>query len=197
MVFGTLFVVGVTVALVLAYTFKTQIFEWLQSYSDWVRANAVLGILSFVVSFIIAQPFCLPAMWFSILGSFMFSKIFGYLLGMLIFSFVDYSCMILGSQLAFWNGRYLFKTCVVRALEGKPRLTALQDALSNNSKKLVALTRLCYATPYWLFNYVCGVSKMSSLNYFIGNLAIYPCCLPSVYIGASISSATDVDSGSS
>jgi len=105
--------------------------------------------------------------------------------------------MMVGCQLAFWNGRYLFRKCVNRAIEGKPKLMAVQNALSYNSKKMVALSRLCYATPYNALNYMCAVSNMTSLNYFIGNLFMLPCIVPTIYVGSSISSATEVENTSS
>ena len=139
----------------------------------------------------------LPGLWFSVFGSFMFTKLFGTWVGALTFFLLDYFCIMVGCQLAFWNGRYLFRKCVNRSIEGKPKLMAVQNALSYNSKKMVALSRLCYVTPYSVLNYMCAVSNMTSLNYFIGNLFMLPCIVPTIYVGSSISNATEVENTSS
>uniref|UniRef100_A0A7S3J0W2 VTT domain-containing protein n=1 Tax=Euplotes harpa TaxID=151035 RepID=A0A7S3J0W2_9SPIT len=100
--------------------------------------------------------------------------------------------MQVGSLLAFWNGRYLFSSCVQTCIESRPKMKAISQALSFNAKKLVALMRICAITPYFILNNICAVTKMSTVDYIIGNLPIIVADVPYIWVCASISDVSKV-----
>ena len=116
--------------------------------------NKAAGVFLFAFAYTLSIPVCIPASIFIIFGAFIFGRVFGFALGFCIFCVVDYFCMQVGTLVAFWNSRYLFKTCVQSCIESRPKLKATSMALSYNAKKMVALLRICSITPYYIFNYV-------------------------------------------
>lgn len=177
--------------------FNSEITDVADEYVDFMKKNPVAAILLFMLAYIITTPVCIPATIFILFGAYIFGNAFGFVAGFLMFIVVDYICLFLGCYLAFLNGRYLFKNCVQSCVKSRPKLFALNQALSHNAKKLVFLLRLCALTPYYIFNYVCSITNMGHVDYMIGNLAIILADAPYIYVCASLSDISKVQDSSS
>ena len=134
--------------LTLFCVFFNVIKDYADDYSDFMKSETELAIFLFMIVFLTSTPFCIPATFFIIIGSFIFGRTFGFLYGFLIFWLVDYICQMIGVYLAFLNGRYLFRKHVQSWIQSRPKLIALSEALTNNAKKLVFLLRISNLTPY-------------------------------------------------
>ncbi len=79
----------------------------------------------------------------------------------------------------------------------KPKLAAISRALSNNAKKLVCLVRMISIMPQHILTMLCGISHMTTKDYLIGQLGMMVCDMPTIYLGASMSSLAKAGSGTS
>ena len=184
-------------ALTLFFVYQSEIKGVANEYVDFMKGNPALAIFLFMLAYIIWMPFCIPPTIFILFGAYIFGNAFGLAIGFVVFVFVDYVCLMVGTYLAFLNGRYLFRNWIQTCISTKPKLLALSEALSHNAKKLVFLLRLCALTPYYIFNYVCSITNMSSLDYLIGNTAIILSDAPYIYVWASLSDLSKVEDSTS
>lgn len=194
LIFGTAFLVFVVVIITMYFVFQNEIKSVVDDYVSFMKKNKALGVFLFAIAYTISMPIWIPATLFILFGGYIFGRVFGFLAGFFIFVLVDYVCMEIGWLLAFWNARYLFKNWVQSCIEQRPKLKATSMALSYNAKKMVALLRIWAITPYYIFNYLWGVTTMSTKDYMIGNLVIIICDAPYIYVWASISDISSVSS---
>ncbi|CAI2366749.1 unnamed protein product [Moneuplotes crassus] len=187
----------VITAITLFFIYNSEIKGFADDYIRFMKDEPFLAILLYMLAYIGTRPICIPATLFILFGAYIFGEAFGFLAGFFIFVVVDYISLLVGTSLAFLNGRYLFKNCVQSMIKKRKKLMALSEALSHNAKKLVFLLRICSLTPYYIFNYVCSVTNMSWTDYFIGNLGIILCDAPYIYVCASISDISEVEDSSS
>ena len=186
---STAFLLLASTLLVIGYIFEGKINSQIDIISDWVRVNQVAAHFIIVSIYIIGIVVWIPGAIFLIFGSFIWGRVYGQIIGAIIFTFIDFFWNYVGQALAFLNSRYLFKSCVQRWISKKPRLLALSLALSNNTKKLVALGRVSWITPYFVFNNIWGITEMKFVDYLFGNIFTIICHTPFVFIFAGI---TDV-----
>lgn len=186
----------VITAITLFIIYNSEIKDFADDYARFMKDNPVPAVFMYMFVYIITRPIWIPATIFILFGAYIFGEAFGFLGGFFLFVFVDYISLLVGTFLAFLNGRYLFKNCVQNMIQKRRKLMALSEALSHNAKKLVFLLRLCSLTPYYIFNYVWSVTNMSAKDYFIGNLAIILWDAPYIYVWASLSDISEVEDSS-
>jgi uncharacterized membrane protein YdjX (TVP38/TMEM64 family) len=117
------------------------------------------------------------------------------LLGGLVFGFSVMPIALIastaGAVAAFLLSRHLLQSRVRRALEGRPRLAAVAEAVRAEGWWLVGLLRLS-PIPGTAMNYVLGVTDVRLWEYAVGTLlGVTPSVLVFVYLGAM--SATILD----
>lgn len=159
-----------------------------------MKRNPFLGTMIFSTVYILTIAASIPASIFLLWGAFIFGKVFGFERGFLIFCWVDYLSMQIGSLLAFWSARYLFKSCVKGWIDGNINLYSISQALSLNAKKIVILLRICSITPYFILNCIWGITDMSTIDFIIGSLPILIADVPYIYVCASISDVSQATS---
>ena len=59
-----------------------------------------------------------------------------------------------------------------KALEDYPSLKGLEDEITKQGQKVVALTRVSLVIPYGVLNYAYGATKVKFRDFFIGNFAM-------------------------
>ncbi len=168
--------------------YKASILSGLEAYSNWMRNNFWLGTAIYIIVFIIIQPLMIPPNVFVLLGAVTYSHSIGFFQGIVLTWIIGNSCQFVGGIIIFFGARYFFKERIQRWLLAKPKMAALNRALSKNAKKLVCLIRMISILPQHMLTNLCGVSDMSFKNYLAGQFGMLICDVPTIYAGASMSS---------
>lgn len=170
--------------------FRDDIMEQVNNFMDTIREYPVSTVFIFFGVMTVMISASVPSAIPQVSGSYIFVHAFGFFNGFCLMVVVDYFAMLIGWVPPFILARYLMRSWVMDYTSDKPKLLALSRALSMNAKKLVCLMRMWALTPYVVFNIVCGITNMTLLDYWIGNLAIIFWDAPYIYICWSISKIT-------
>ncbi|WP_320666741.1 TVP38/TMEM64 family protein [Prochlorococcus sp. MIT 1307] len=137
---------------------------WLEQFLPFLQTP--IGGAIFIPLYAVWVTFLLPGVWASMLA--------GALYGIWVGSFLVFLGACIGAEVAFLLGRTLLRDWAQRRLAKRPKLQAVQKAVSRDGLKLVLLTRLSPAFPFSLLNFVYGLSDVSFRDYTIGLIGILP-----------------------
>jgi uncharacterized membrane protein YdjX (TVP38/TMEM64 family) len=137
---------------------------WLDQVVPALRSPA--GAVAFVPLYALWVSLLLPGVWASMLAGALYGTAWG--------SLIVFAGACLGAQVAFLLGRHRLRHWARRRLATRPKLLAIERAVSQEGLKLVLLTRLSPAFPFSLLNLAYGLSEVSLRDYSIGLLAILP-----------------------
>jgi uncharacterized membrane protein YdjX (TVP38/TMEM64 family) len=91
----------------------------------------------------------------------------------------------LGCLIAFYLARYCFAARLWRALQGKPKLIAIMDAVDAESWRIVALCRLASPIPSTIQNAMFGLTRIDVWPYLWATFVfIIPQTILYAYLGA-------------
>jgi len=94
---------------------------------------------------------------------------------------------------AFLCGRTIARGWVAQWVSHYPKFRSIDWAISNNGIYIVFLTRLSPLFPFPLLNYGFGVTKVSTLNYFIGTAGgVLPSTIGYTYIGTAMRDLAEI-----
>lgn len=135
------------------------------------------GMVVFVLAYIVASVFLLPAVVLT-LGA---GAIFGLISGFVLVSIAE----TLGATAAFFVGRYVARGWVLKLIEGNPKLVAIDEAIAREGWKIVGLVRLSPAFPFIFLNYAFSVTRISPREYILASfIGMMPGTVMYVYIGS-------------
>jgi uncharacterized membrane protein YdjX (TVP38/TMEM64 family) len=137
--------------------------DW-QAWLPALRSPA--GALAFIPLYAAWVTLLLPGVWASMLAGALYGTVWG--------SLIVFIGACLGAEAAFLLGRYTLRHWARRQLAARPRLQALEQAVSREGLKLVLLTRLSPAFPFSLLNLAYGLSDVSLRDYTLGLIGILP-----------------------
>ena len=137
--------------------------DW-QAWLPALRSPA--GALLFIPLYALWVTLLLPGVWASMLAGALYGTAWG--------SLIVFIGACLGAEAAFLLGRYSLRRWAQQRLAARPRLQALEQAVSREGLKLVLLTRLSPAFPFSLLNLAYGLSDVSLRDYSIGLIGILP-----------------------
>lgn len=153
--------------------------EKLQQALHWISVSGWVGVILFVLLYIVACVLFLPGSVLT-LGA---GTIFGLGKGIVISSV----SATLGATAAFLVGRYLARDWVARRLERFPRFQAIDEAVAAEGWKIVGLTRLSPIFPFSLLNYAYGLTRISLRDYFFASwIGMLPATVLYVYLGSLV-----------
>lgn len=156
----------------------------IRSSLDWIENQGVVGVLAFVLLYVVACVLLLPGSLLT-LGA---GAIYGLFRGFLLVSFSS----TLGASAAFLVGRYLARGWVASKTAGNPKFKAIDDAVAHEGWKIVFLTRLTPVFPFNLQNYGYGLTKVSFFHYLLASwIGMMPGTLLFTYVGYIGGSAAD------
>jgi uncharacterized membrane protein YdjX (TVP38/TMEM64 family) len=150
--------------------------EILRNALVWIDSLGTLGVLAFILLYIIATVAFFPGSILT-LGA---GIVFGVFLG----SFYVFIGATLGATGAFLVGRYLARGWVAKKIEGNQKFRAIDEAVGREGLKIVLLTRLSPIFPFNLLNYAYGITGVSLKDYVIGSVGMIPGTIMYVYIGS-------------
>lgn len=101
----------------------------------------------------------------------------------------------LAANAAFILGRYVFTDLVRKIAQKYKKFMAVQKALKHKGKKFVLLCRLAPVNPDNVFNYLCGGTDLSFIDYLFGCIGLYPGSFVLTYFGTLIKNLEEIISG--
>jgi uncharacterized membrane protein YdjX (TVP38/TMEM64 family) len=152
--------------------------DWLTRFNYWVAHLGVLGVLLFILVYIVATVLFFPASILTIGAGF----IFGVPLGTVIVSIAA----TVGAALAFLIARYLARDQIEHKVANNPRFKRIDRAIGERGAKLVFLLRLSPLVPFNLSNYFYGLTSVKFWPYVLASwIGMLPGTLLYVYLGAA------------
>lgn len=148
--------------------------DWLQWFEDNPKEGAGVFILGYTISTVLL----VPGVIFNLFAGMAFSLLWG--------SFCTWVGTVLGQTLAFLTARYLLRELVVSLTSERYRAwSAVDEAISRESWKVVSLLRLSIVMPYNFLNYMLGASSVGFVPYTVASaLGVIPSTILFVYIGS-------------
>jgi len=180
--------VAVVIAALLAGWFLLPIEEWSDAFQTWVKDLGLCGWLIFAAVYIVGTVLLVPGPVLTFAAGLAFGLGIG-------FALVAVSATI-GGALAFLVARYLVYDKVGSLIEKRPKIKAIQSAVSEGGWKVFLLLRLSPVLPFNLQNCFYGITDLKQREYVVATLfGIMPGTLVNVYVGAA-GKAVSGDDGS-
>lgn len=160
----------------------------LKDFLEWVEQNPIPGIFAFTAVFLLATVLLVPGSILTLGAGYVFASAFGIFKGVLLGSISTFVGAVLGSLASFLLGRYLLHDWVSRLSSKCEKFEALNAALNEKGIRIMVLLRLSPAIPYNIVNYLCGLTRITVLEYTVSLLALLPGTVLYVFLGASAGS---------
>jgi uncharacterized membrane protein YdjX (TVP38/TMEM64 family) len=162
-------------AALIAAGFFLPVSDWIAFLQTWVNRFGAWGPVVFAFIYIIAVVVLVPGSVLTI------SAGLAYGLWGLPISLI---AATIGASIAFLIARYLARDKVRGFVEGRRRLHAVEQAVSEGGWKIIGLLRLSPLVPFNLQNYVLGVTSVSFWEYVAATfVCMIPGALVNIYIG--------------
>lgn len=150
--------------------------------------SVVTGALVFMVLYTVTTVFLVPGAILTLAAG----AIFGVIKGTI---FVSLGSTV-GATVAFFVGRYFAREWVSTKIAGRPRFSAIDDAIGREGWKIVGLLRLSPVVPFSLSNYFYGITKVKPLGYVLASwIGMLPGTLMYVYLGSLAGTLAAVGTG--
>ena len=150
--------------------------QWIEMLRLWVLSLGALGVAAFIALYVVITVVLGPASGLTLMA--------GLAYGVWGFPLVIISAT-LAAAVAFLLGRYVAHERVNRWIAGKPKLLALNRAVSEEGWRVVGLMRLSPIIPYGLQNYLFSVTHIDFVPFVLATLVgIMPATALFVYIGS-------------
>lgn len=169
---------GVGVVALIAGVRLLPVGEWLGSLNQWLEGLGAVGIVVFILAYILATVFFLPGVILTLGAGFAFGLLWG-MVGVSIGSTAGAAC-------AFLIARYFARQKVSRALSGKSNFRAIDRVVGEKGWRIVLLLRLSPLVPFNLQNYLYGLTAIRFWPYVLASwIGMLPGTLLYVYLGAA------------
>ena len=170
----TLCLMGVTLFLAAVAALAYFVDADLTKLERWVKGLGHWGPVIFVLGTALLCIFFVPQGMLSVAGGILFG------LGPGLFYVFLSEC--LSATLSFFIGRHFLRKKVTHWMEKHPRLGMFDRAPPDKRMRLMFLMRLAPAN-FSLLNYVCAVSKVRLVSYWVALVGVIPGNLCTVYAG--------------
>jgi uncharacterized membrane protein YdjX (TVP38/TMEM64 family) len=146
-------------------------------FLEWVPTLGVWAPLIFILMYVLAATFFIPASALT-LGA---GAIFGVIQGSILVSIASTGAAVL----SFLIGRYAARSWISKKVERNQKFKAIDEAVAAEGWKIVGLTRLSPIFPFALLNYGYGITKVSLRDYALASwIGMMPGTVMYVYLGA-------------
>lgn len=182
-------IIGLIFVSILAAIFILPVKSYIISALEWTENIGIWAPLVVVAFYIASCVLFLPGSLIT-LGA---GLLFGVVKGTIVVSIGS----TLGAVSAFLVGRTLLRDWVSRKVSGNTKFNAIDKAVGDQGFKIVFLTRLSPVIPFNLLNYAFGLTRVSTMNYFLASwIGMLPATVMYVYFGSALRSLTDLATGS-
>ena len=156
----TIVVVGIAITISLTQVMVNLFFDYL----NWLADNETFGVVIFLSLYLVFGIIALPASFHKYLAG----VIYGFGPGIII----AWIGSMIGAIAPFFLGKRWMNPYARRTLESYPSLKGLEDEMTKQGVKVVALTRASLVIPYGVLNYAYGATKVKFKDFIIGNFAM-------------------------
>jgi len=156
----TIVIIGIALTISLTQIMVNVFFDYL----NWFSKNEALGMVVFLLLYIVFGIIALPASFHKYLAG----VIYGFGPGIII----AWIGSMIGAIAPFLLGKKWMNPYARRSLEKYPTLKNLEHEMAKHGVKVVALTRASLVIPYGVLNYAYGATKLSFRQFIIGNLVM-------------------------
>jgi uncharacterized membrane protein YdjX (TVP38/TMEM64 family) len=157
---------------------------------EWVRSAGPQGLLVFAAVYLLCTLLMAPASFLQGSAGFLF----GPGLGFVIASAASVAC----GGVAFVLGRTVLRDVVARRVANDPRFASIDNAIGEGGLYLVVLLRLSPLSPFNIFNYGLGLTRVSTREFLLGTwIGSIPAVFLYSYLGSTVGSLADLAEGQS
>lgn len=179
---------GVALLGVVAIIWLLPIGEYAIRLIDYVRGAGAVGVVVYVVAYVVATVLLLPGSVLTLGAGFVFGVVWGALL--------VWPTSVLAAVIAFSLGRSAVRDRVEHKLLNYPRLRALDLAIRDSDVLVIVLLRLSPIVPFNLLNYGLAVTKARFWPYVVATtFGMVPGILLYVSLGSAVTSLTQLSQG--
>ena len=161
---GLIAAMVVVIGICITISLTQVIINLFVDYLNWFGNNETFGITIFIMLYIVFGIIALPASFHKYLAG----VIYGFGPGIVIAWFGS----MIGAVAPFFLGKKWMNPYARRALENYPSLKGLEDEMTKEGIKVVALTRVSLVIPYGVLNYAYGATQIRFKDFIIGNFAM-------------------------
>ena len=142
----------------------------------WIKELGPWGPVVFIIIFIVAVVFFVPASVFTLGAGFVFGMAWG--------SVYVVVAAVLASNITFLIARHWARDWMTRRFGAQPKFKSLDEAVAREGWKIVALVRLAPVFPFSVSCYAFGLTRIPLWEYFLASFAMIPSILMYVYFGS-------------
>tara|TARA_B100000941_G_scaffold290258_1_gene271763 strand:- start:1750 stop:2361 length:612 start_codon:yes stop_codon:yes gene_type:complete len=146
--------------------------------------NTDIGIIVFVLVYILVVLFILPASWLSLLSGFLYGTYLG--------SIIVFIAASIGASVAFFISKSFFSEKLKKFIKLYPKLSVMEQILQKGGFKLIFLARLSPIFPFSILNYFCGLNSMKFKDFAFGLFGIIPGTFLYCSVGSLAKSVQDL-----
>lgn len=176
------------VALVATAVLLLPVGPWIAHLASWARGAGAPGVLAFGAAYAAGAVLLLPGSVFTLAAGLVYGPLAG--------AAVAWPSAWLGATLSFLAGRTFARGAVSRAVARRPRLAAVEEAVSGDGFRLVLLLRLSPLFPFTLVNYALGISSVRPRDFVLATgVGILPGAFLYAYLGSVLGNAAAIAAG--
>ena len=161
---GLIAVSFVVVGILITTSLTQVLVNLFVDYLNWFTENKTFGVVIFISLYIVFGIIALPASFHKYLAG----VIYGFGPGIII----AWIGSMIGAIAPFFLGKKWMNPYARKTLENYPSLKGLEDEMTKQGVKVVALTRASLVIPYGVLNYAYGATKLKFKDFIIGNFAM-------------------------
>ena len=176
--------------LVISLVAQERVRDLVFEFVAWVRDLGFAGALVYGLAYVVATVALLPGLVLTLGAGFLYGPLWGALLVMI--------CSMAGATLAFLLARTWWRPWVLRKLQGRSAMLALDERMADEGWKIVFLLRLSPLVPFSLLNYLLGVTRLPLREYVGASIVgMIPGILLYSYIGSALANLGETSGTSS
>ena len=123
----------------------------------WFQGLGIAGYAAFILLYIIAAVFMLPASPFTIIAGITFGSVLGAILSLI--------GATIGAAAAFAIARYAARDLIVSKFKGNAIFAKIEEGAKQNGVSFLILTRLVPIFPYNVQNYAYGITPINIFTF--------------------------------
>ena len=128
--------------------------------------NTNVGILAFILFYILIVLLILPASWLSLLAGFLYGSYLG--------SIIVVFAAAIGASAAFFISKSFLSIKLKKVINRFPQLSLMEKVVQKGGLKLILLARLSPVFPFSILNYFYGLNNIKFRDFALGLLGIIP-----------------------
>lgn len=160
----------------------TSFFENIYDLAFFFNTN--IGILAFILLYILIVLLILPASWLSLLSGFLYGSYLG--------SIIVFFSAAIGASVAFFIAKSFLSTKLKKVINRFPRLSLMEQVVQKGGLKLILLARLSPIFPFSILNYFYGLNNIKFRDFALGLVGIIPGTFLYCSIGSLAKSLQDL-----